>query len=100
MTAPATLAPPSSAPSPESAPDGNGYNPFLGEDNKNLGEQITLSIFIVLPLVAVLAAGFVAWGWGLSYRDVVIALVMYAISGHGITVGFHRYFTHGSFKAK
>ena len=25
---------------------------------------------------------------------------MYAISGHGITVGFHRYFTHGSFKAK
>ena len=25
---------------------------------------------------------------------------MYAIAGHGITVGFHRYFTHGSFKAK
>ena len=24
---------------------------------------------------------------------------MYAIAGHGITVGFHRYFTHGSFKA-
>ena len=24
---------------------------------------------------------------------------MYAITGHGITVGFHRYFTHGSFKA-
>ena len=25
--------------------------------------------------------------------------VMYVISGHGVTVGFHRYFTHGSFKA-
>ena len=25
---------------------------------------------------------------------------MYAVTGHGITVGFHRYFTHGSFKAK
>ena len=23
---------------------------------------------------------------------------MYAITGHGITVGFHRYFTHKSFK--
>jgi len=24
---------------------------------------------------------------------------MYAVTGHGITVGYHRYFTHGSFKA-
>ena len=24
---------------------------------------------------------------------------MYMLTGHGITVGFHRYFTHGSFKA-
>ena len=30
----------------------------------------------------------------------VIAVVMYVVTGHGITVGFHRYFTHGSFKAK
>ena len=29
----------------------------------------------------------------------VLSFVFYAISGHGITVGFHRYFTHGSFKA-
>ena len=27
-------------------------------------------------------------------------VVFYAVAGHGITVGFHRYFTHGSFKAK
>jgi stearoyl-CoA desaturase (delta-9 desaturase) len=29
---------------------------------------------------------------------VIIAFVMYAVTGHGITVGFHRYFTHKSFK--
>jgi len=29
----------------------------------------------------------------------VIAVVFYAISGLGISMGFHRYFTHGSFKA-
>src|SRR5262249_19136028 len=40
----------------------------------------------------------VAWGWGLSWRDLIIAFVMYGISGHGVTVGFHRYFTHSSFK--
>jgi stearoyl-CoA desaturase (delta-9 desaturase) len=63
-------------------------------------EQVLLVTFIGVPLLAVLAAVPVAWGWGLGWRDVVIAVVMYAISGHGITVGFHRYFTHGAFKAK
>ena len=63
-------------------------------------EQVALAIFIVVPLLAVFAAGFVLWGTGLSWVDVTLAVVFYAVSGHGITVGFHRYFTHGSFKAK
>ncbi|HET7531440.1 MAG TPA: acyl-CoA desaturase [Mycobacteriales bacterium] len=62
-------------------------------------EQVILAAFIVVPLLAVAAAVPVMWGWGLGWHDVVIAFVMYAISGHGITVGYHRYFTHGSFKA-
>src|SRR3954466_137202 len=62
-------------------------------------EQVALWIFIVVPLLAVVAAGFVLWGNGLSWHDVVIAVAFYLVSGHGITVGFHRYFTHGSFKA-
>ncbi len=41
----------------------------------------------------------VVGGW-LSWTDAAIALVFYVVSGLGITVGFHRYFTHGSFKAK
>lgn len=62
-------------------------------------EQIALGAFIAVPLLAVAASGFVLWGNGLSWRDVVISTVAYAVTGHGITVGFHRYFTHGSFKA-
>jgi stearoyl-CoA desaturase (delta-9 desaturase) len=62
-------------------------------------EQVALAIFIVVPILGVLGAGFVLWGSGLSWVDVILAVVFYAISGHGITVGFHRYFTHGSFKA-
>ena len=62
-------------------------------------EQVALALFIAVPLLAVAASAFVLWGHGLSWRDVVISFVAYAVTGHGITVGFHRYFTHGSFKA-
>jgi stearoyl-CoA desaturase (delta-9 desaturase) len=62
-------------------------------------EQFALAIFIVVPLLAIAAAGFVVWGHGLSMTDVVLSAVFYAVTLHGITVGFHRYFTHGSFKA-
>jgi stearoyl-CoA desaturase (delta-9 desaturase) len=69
-------------------------------EQKRTGEQVALALFIAVPFLALVAAIPVAWGWGLGWHDVVIAVVMYAISGHGVTVGYHRHFTHGSFKAK
>jgi stearoyl-CoA desaturase (delta-9 desaturase) len=63
-------------------------------------EQVALFLFITVPFVALLAAIPVLWGWGIGWTDVAIGVVMYAVSGHGITVGFHRFFTHGSFKAR
>jgi stearoyl-CoA desaturase (delta-9 desaturase) len=63
-------------------------------------EQAALAIFIVLPLLAVAAAVPISWGWGVHLRDMVITAVFYVLSGFGITIGFHRYFTHGSFRAK
>ena len=69
-------------------------------ERKGMAEQVALFFFIIVPFLALLAAVPFAWGWGLSWRDLAIAFVMYAVAGHGITVGFHRYFTHGSFKAK
>ncbi len=62
-------------------------------------EQWALAAFIAVPFACVLAGAVVAWGGYLSWRDVVVSAVFYAFTGHGITVGFHRYFTHGSFKA-
>jgi stearoyl-CoA desaturase (delta-9 desaturase) len=69
-------------------------------EQKRTGEQVALGMFIAVPFLALLAAIPVAWGWGLGWHDIIIAVVMYAISGHGVTVGYHRHFTHGSFKAK
>src|SRR3982751_2753152 len=62
-------------------------------------EQIALGLFVFIPLLGVFAAGFVLWGHGLSWTDVILSAVFYVVAMHGITVGFHRYFTHGSFKA-
>lgn len=59
-----------------------------------------LVIGVAVPFLALLAAIPMAWGWGLSWLDVAIALVFYFGTGFGVTVGFHRYFTHGAFKAK
>src|SRR6201996_4568637 len=63
-------------------------------------QRALVGVFVVVPLLALIAAIPLAWGWGLGWHDVVIALVFYWLTGLGITVGFHRYFTHGSFKAK
>src|SRR5580692_7569281 len=69
-------------------------------DVKTIWQQLALALFIAVPFIALIVAVPVLWGWGLSWQDVVIAVAMYVITGHGITVGFHRYFTHRAFRAR
>jgi stearoyl-CoA desaturase (delta-9 desaturase) len=52
------------------------------------------------PLAAVVLAVLHFWGHGVSGRDLILAVVLYAVVGHGVTVGFHRLFAHRSFKAR
>ena len=58
-----------------------------------------VGVFVAVPLLAVLVAVPVAWGWGIGWTELALAVAFYLVSAHGITVGFHRLFTHGSFKA-
>ncbi|MCW2941408.1 MAG: stearoyl-CoA 9-desaturase [Actinomycetia bacterium] len=87
-----TAAPVAGAPRAQARPD-------IDATPKSNFELILLVVFIVVPFLAVLAAVPLAWGWGLGWSDLAILFVFYAVSGLGITVGYHRYFTHGSFKA-
>src|SRR5437899_9667329 len=50
------------------------------------------------PLVALVAAGWLAWGGVLHWQDLVVLAIVYLVTGLGVTVGFHRLFTHRSFK--
>jgi stearoyl-CoA desaturase (Delta-9 desaturase) len=71
---------------------------FADEPNSGF-QRFMVGLFVTVPLLAVVAAIPLLWGWGLDWHAVVIALVFYWVSGLGVTVGYHRYFTHGSFKA-
>jgi stearoyl-CoA desaturase (Delta-9 desaturase) len=72
----------------------------LTEGKQPIGILIALWSFVIIPFAALIAAIPIAWGGWLSWTDVVLAVSFYLVTGLGVTVGFHRYFTHGSFKAK
>ncbi len=93
----AQQAPAQTVPEPEPAPD--GPKPTF-EGPKRRGEQFMLYTFVVVPFLAFAAAIPVMWGWGMGWSDIVLMVAFYTVAVLGVTVGFHRMFTHGSFKAK
>lgn len=84
--------PPLEQPSPEAPPSSSGLGAFVS--------RLITSVLIVGPIAAVAVTVPLLWGRFLRPRDVILAAVFYAITGHGVTVGFHRLFTHRGFTAK
>jgi stearoyl-CoA desaturase (delta-9 desaturase) len=66
---------------------------------RGLAPQIGTYLFILGPFVALLVAVPLTWGWGLGWLDIALAALFYTVTCLGVTVGFHRYFTHRAFKA-
>jgi stearoyl-CoA desaturase (delta-9 desaturase) len=64
---------------------------------ESLDRAITGLITFAPPLLLVLA-GWQMWNHELRWRDIAILAIMYVPIGLGVTVGFHRLFTHRSFK--
>ena len=64
-----------------------------------IGMRLTIGGFVVVPLLAIVVAVPIAWGGWLSWVDIALVALMWAVTGLGVTLGYHRYFTHGSFKA-
>ncbi|HUR53025.1 MAG TPA: acyl-CoA desaturase, partial [Gemmataceae bacterium] len=55
-------------------------------------------VAVLLPLAGVIAAIVSLWGWGFGWVEFGVLAGMYVLTALGITVGFHRHFTHKSFE--
>ncbi|MQA60464.1 MAG: acyl-CoA desaturase [Actinophytocola sp.] len=87
------------SPGPASDPVRTPPKPVI-DGRRSLKVQIAVYFGVVAPLLALLAAVPFAWGWGLTWVDAGLFAAFYLFAAVGITVGYHRHFTHGSFKAK
>src|SRR5437016_8755072 len=63
-----------------------------------LAVRFVTLIVIVVPLLGLLAAPFFLWGWGFSWVDLGLFVALTLLTGMGITVGYHRLFTHRAFE--
>lgn len=80
--------------------DGGSPFPEAGEHEPVGRTQAGVTMAIVVVPFAALAAGlWLAWGNGLTATDLGLAVLFYVLTGLGVTVGYHRLFTHGSFAA-
>lgn len=78
------------------APDPGEIQPVEHE----LRDRIITGLVTALPVLALVVAGWQTWDGLLRPGDLVVFAVMYVLTGLGVTVGFHRLFTHRSFKAR
>jgi len=60
--------------------------------------QLATLAAVLVPFLGVVAAPLVLWGWGFGWVEFGLLLGMYVLTALGVTVGFHRLFTHRSFE--
>jgi stearoyl-CoA desaturase (delta-9 desaturase) len=61
-------------------------------------DRIITGIVTVVPFLALGVVGWQVWADLLGWSDLAVFAILYVLTGLGITVGFHRHFTHRSFK--
>jgi stearoyl-CoA desaturase (Delta-9 desaturase) len=67
------------------------------DETSRASKLVTLAAVIVPPLGLLSAAGLL-WGVALSWLDVILFASLYIACGLGVSVGYHRLFTHRSFE--
>ena len=63
-------------------------------------DRLATVTVVVVPTIMLALAVVMGWGGVLHPADMLVFAITYALTGIGIGVGFHRLFTHRSFKAR
>jgi stearoyl-CoA desaturase (Delta-9 desaturase) len=79
---------------PAAAPTADDIQPVANETR----DRIITGTITGLPLLALGVAVWQAWADLLRWSDIAVFLILYVLTGLGVTVGFHRHFTHRSFR--
>ncbi len=87
----------SEAPHPQVEPIEAEHEPTRRLD---FADRLATGIVTLLPLLALGLAAGLAWNSLLHSYDVIVFVLCYIPTGLGITVGYHRLFTHRSFAAR
>jgi stearoyl-CoA desaturase (delta-9 desaturase) len=61
-------------------------------------DRIITGLLTVVPFLLLGLAAWQVWNEALHWGDLLIFAILYVPTGMGITVGFHRLFTHRAFK--
>ena len=64
----------------------------------SLGMKVANAIAVIVPFLGLVVGIAFLWGRGFSWVELGLFLGMYIITGVGITVGYHRLFTHRAFE--
>jgi stearoyl-CoA desaturase (delta-9 desaturase) len=67
--------------------------------HETLDRFLTGTVSIV-PFLALGIVGWQLWASWLHWSDLAVFAILYVLTGLGVTVGFHRLFTHRAFKTK
>jgi stearoyl-CoA desaturase (Delta-9 desaturase) len=88
----------------------DGVQPAANETRESTGEvqpvanetrdRIITGTVTVLPFLGLGIVCWQVWNEALRWSDVIVFLICYVATALGVTVGFHRLFTHRAFKAK
>ncbi|MET9618413.1 acyl-CoA desaturase [Kitasatospora indigofera] len=83
-------------------PPYDGTSPFprdetTGQQQVPTWQLAFTALIVAFPFLALAFAAWLLWGSVIGPADVVLGVLLYCVTGLGVTVGFHRGLTHGSF---
>ena len=64
------------------------------------GQKVVTVAIVAGPVVALAVLIPLLWGHAVHLSDLVLGAILYLVTGFGITVGFHRLFTHRAFRPR